>query len=379
MPDEMDGLSPKETTRYSRHLILPEVGAEGQLNLKRGRALVVGAGGLGAPVLLYLAAAGVGAIGLIDDDKVDLSNLQRQVLYGQGDVGKSKAETAKQRLQEINPLITITAYNYRFSAENALQLISQYDVIIDGTDNFSTRYLVNDACVLAGKPNVHGAIYRFEGQVGVFSYDGGPCYRCLFPDPPPPDAVPNCAEGGVLGVMAGTIGMLQATEAIKLLLGKGSSLAGKLLVYDALQTQFETLTVRRDNNCPICGDNPKIKSVVEQAVVCSADRPVIPTVQVRDLHKELDAERAPFLLDVRSQEEFDLGHLSGAVHIPLPELVQRLSELNAAIPIVVYCKTGRRSQRAAEILVENGFLQVRNLEGGIAAWAMQVDSGLAVY
>lgn len=377
-------LSAAEHTRYSRHILLPEVGLEGQKRLKRASALVVGAGGLGSPVMLYLAAAGVGRIGIVDFDAVDVSNLQRQIVHSEASVGTSKLRSAKQRVNELNPLVQLDLYEEKLGADNARGIFEPYDVIIDGTDNFTTRYLVNDACVLMGKPNVYGSIYRFEGQASVFSAADGPCYRCLFPEPPPPEAVPNCAEGGVLGVLAGVIGTIQATEALKLLLGIGSSLAGRLLLYDALEMRFDSLSIRRSDDCAVCGKNAVIKTLYESAVACasifppetpSAAREITP----EDLHRKLEGKEALFLLDVRNPEEYDLCHLEGSTLIPLRELAARLRDLDPARETVVYCKSGRRSQRAAELLSARGFMNVRNLTGGILAWAARIDSSMPIY
>jgi molybdopterin/thiamine biosynthesis adenylyltransferase/rhodanese-related sulfurtransferase len=381
---EEQALTPAEIERYSRQVILPELGLIGQTKLKNSSVLVIGAGGLGSPVLLYLAAAGVGRIGIVDDDRVDVTNLQRQILYGGDVVGQSKATLATARLQQLNEHIQIEKHERRFSAQNALALVKAYDLIIDGSDNFATRYVVNDACVLAGKPNVHGAIYRFEGQVSVFSCAGGPCYRCLFPDPPPADAIPNCAEGGVLGVVAGTIGLFQATEALKLLLGRGSSLIGKLLIYDAMNLRIETLTVKKNPQCPICGERPTILAVADpQAPVCSTDEgngaSAVKLISAADLASRLKTGANDFcLLDVRNDDEFNVGHIEGAKHIPLGDLSGRFAELATGLPLFVYCKSGKRSEQAARMLLQNGFGTVFSLDGGIVAWSKQVDGGVQV-
>ncbi len=367
-------LGPTELARYGRHLVLPEVGLEGQLRLRAASVLLVGAGGLGSPLALYLAAAGVGRIGLIDFDRVDLSNLQRQILYGTSDVGRAKVAAATDRLRDVNPHVDLVPYEARLSAENAEDLFREYAVIVDGTDNFPTRYLVNDACVLSGKPNVHGSVFRFEGQVTVFSA-GGPCYRCLFPDPPDAGAVPNCAEGGVLGVLPGIIGTLQAAETIKWILGRGDSLSGRLLLLDALEMRFRELRLRRDPACPVCGDNPTIRELVESIPNCAgADG-----IDAARLHDRLQRGERPLLLDVRTQQEWSICHLAQAKLIPLPELESRLGEIDRAREIVVYCHVGMRGAAAAELLRSRGYTRVRNLLGGIEAWATTVDPGMARY
>ena len=383
---EKKELSPAEMTQYSRHLLLPEVGLEGQNLLKEARVLVVGAGGLGSPVIQYLAAAGVGTIGIIDDDTVDLSNLQRQVLYKTDEVSTSKVEKAALRIKDLNPHVNVEIHHCRLGEKNALDIVNRYELIIDGSDNFSTRYLVNDACILTGKPNVHGAIYRFEGQLTVLGYKGGPCYRCIFPEPPPPDAVPNCAEGGVLGVMAGVIGTLQATEAIKIILSRGESLSGRLLVYDALEGTFLNLKIEKDENCALCGKAPTIKEVREIAGFCLPG--LIPedeskfkskSMTALQLKNLLDSERRPVLLDVRTPQEVAICKIAGSCHIPLAELEERMNELDSAEEIVVYCKSGVRSEKAALILESAGFSKVSNLEGGIISWANSVDKNLTLY
>lgn len=395
--ESLPELSHNELTRYSRHLILPEVGMDGQKRLKSARVLVVGAGGLGSPVSLYLAAAGVGNIGIVDFDSVDLSNLQRQILHSTEDVGRSKIESARNRINAMSPDVNVIPHELKLDANNALQIIENYDVVVDGTDNFSTRYLINDACVLSGKPNVHGSIYRFEGQASVFASGNGPCYRCLFPDAPPPDAVPNCAEGGVLGVLAGLIGVIQATETIKLILHLGTTLVGRLLIYDALEMRFESLRIARNPSCPVCGDKPTIRSLIDVALACSADTEnaqtgrmaqpkssdgsaVVREVEARTLRDRLASRQgAPLLLDVRNKEEYQLCKLEGSILIPLPELPERTSELSAENEIVVYCKSGGRSKKAAELLISRGFKNVSNLSGGILAWIRDVDPTMPSY
>lgn len=380
--NKLPELTQRELTRYSRHLILPEVGVEGQRRLKAARVLVVGAGGLGSPVCLYLAAAGVGTIGIVDFDTVDLSNLQRQILHSTDDVGSSKLKSAQKRLGAMSPDVKVVPHEEKLDATNAHRIIKQYDVVVDGTDNFATRYLINDACVFAKKPNVHGSIFRFEGQASVFAPDAGPCYRCLFPDPPPPDAVPNCAEGGVLGVLAGVIGSIQATEAIKVILGLGETLTGRLLIYDALEMRFDFLTLPRDPACPICGDAPTIKTLEDTVVSCAAA--VAPPADANDvspaqLKTALSTASPPFVLDVRNPEEYALCKIDGAVLIPLPQLADRLRELDREADIVVHCKSGIRSRKAAELLASKGFKHVRNLRGGILAWIIDVDPSLPTY
>jgi adenylyltransferase/sulfurtransferase len=356
------GFSPDELFRYSRHLVLPGVGPDGQRRLKEAAVLIVGAGGLGSPAGLYLAAAGIGRIGIADGDTVDLSNLQRQVLFTTADVGKPKAETAAERLHALNPGITLEAHPLRVSAQNAADLVARYDLVIDATDNFPTRYLLNDACVLGKKPLLYGAIVQFHGQVSLFAPPHGPCYRCLFPEPPPAGTVPGCAEGGVLGVLPGVIGTLQATEAIKWILGAGRSLAGRLLLYDAQATEFRELTIGRDPACPVCGDHPSIHALADLVEACAPVRGVTPA-GARD-----ELARGAQLVDVRTRQEWSLGRIEGAVLIPLGELEQRMGELDRTRAVVVYCASGSRSARAADVLMKAGFQAVVNLSGGIAAW-----------
>jgi adenylyltransferase/sulfurtransferase len=379
-----DDLDADEIARYSRHLTLPEVGVEGQLRLRSASALLVGAGGLGSPLGIYLAAAGLGRIGLVDFDVVDLSNLQRQVLYETQDVGRSKIELASQRLRAINPHVEIESHDLRLTSDNALELLAPYDLVIDGTDNFATRYLVNDACVLLGKPNVYGSIFRFEGQVSVFWADKGPCYRCLYPEPPAPGAVPSCAEGGVLGILPGVIGSLQATEAIKLLLGRGESLIGRLLLFDALEMRFRELRLRKDPRCPVCGERPTIRELLDYDVVCGTEEAAQPDVSdghldVRTLKQRQDDGDFPQLVDVRTPQEWAICRLDGATLIPLQELPSRLDELDATREIVLYCHVGVRSAMAVEFLRGKGFSRARNLEGGIDAWSVQVDPATPRY
>lgn len=373
-------LSQDELVRYSRHIILPEVGLAGQEQLKKARILVVGAGGLGSPVALYLAAAGVGHLGIVDFDTVDASNLQRQILHSTSTVGQSKLDSAEARLLNLNPYTKLERYDTRLSAENALAIIEGYDVVVDGTDNFGTRYLVNDACVLTGVPNAYGSIFRFEGQASVFATKDGPCYRCLFRVPPPAGAVPNCAEGGVLGVLPGLVGTIQATEAIKLVLGIGRPLIGELLLVDALDMQFRRLKVRKDPNCPACGTR-EIKELVDLDVACEA-----PPAKsgVRDISAaDLDARRKRgdsfFLLDVREPHEWAIARIEGAELIPLGEVGRSLEQIPRDREVVVYCKGGVRSLQAAEQLVDAGYTQVTNLSGGILAWRSDVDPSLSRY
>lgn len=387
----------QELYRYARHFSLPEVGLEGQGRLKRGRVLCVGAGGLGSPLSLYLAAAGVGTLGIVDFDTVDESNLQRQLLHGTSDVGRSKLDSAADRLRDVNPHVTVERHETRLTSENALDILSDYDVVVDGTDNFPTRYLVNDACVLLGKPNVYGSIFRWEGQVSVFATEDGPCYRCLFREPPPPGLVPNCAEGGVLGVLPGIIGSMQAMETVKLLLGVGRPLIGRLLIFDGLDMTWREVALRRNPDCPVCGDEPTQTELIDYEVFCglaparegaasSADGPrtaagaVVASVDAPELAARLDGDDPPFLLDVRESWEWAIGNLGdrGARLVPLAELEDRLAELPRDRPIVVYCKSGQRSATAARLLAARGFSSVENLEGGIAAWARQIEPDLAV-
>jgi len=379
----MTELSPGEKSRYARHLILPEVGEAGQLKLKNARVAVVGAGGLGAPVSLYLAAAGVGRLGIVDFDNVDLSNLQRQVLYTVADVKKSKADTAREKLLAMNPEIQVESHKIKLSAENVMQTIADYDLVVDGTDNFSTRYLINDACVIARKPNVYGSIFRFEGQLSVFCTDGGPCYRCLFPEPPEADAVPNCAEGGVLGVLAGVIGTLQATEAVKLILGEGEPLIGKLLLYNALDMEFHRLSVQRKADCPVCGDNPTITKPMDIELVCTTPQAVSTMgsdIDVKEVAQVLkDRGDKIVLLDVRNHNEVALCKIDGSIHIPLMDIPQRFNELDKEAEMIVYCRSGVRSANAIAFLQQAGFKNMRNLKGGILEWAHQIDPSMPTY
>jgi molybdopterin/thiamine biosynthesis adenylyltransferase/rhodanese-related sulfurtransferase len=385
-PSPGAALGPEQLRRYSRHILLPEVGIRGQTRLRESKVLIIGAGGLGSPVSLYLAAAGVGEIGLVDFDVVDVSNLQRQILYGTSDVGRSKLESARSRLQDLNPELRVTLHPDRLTSGNARTVLAPYDVVVDGTDNFPTRYLVNDACVLLGKPNVYGSIYRFEGQASVFDARCGPCYRCLYPEPPPPGAVPSCAEGGVLGVLPGIIGVIQATEAVKILLEIGSPLVGRLLLYDALTLQFRELALRKNPECVICGPHPTQTELIDYPAFCGiGESPTdhaeaaVPVISPAELHSRLSTASPPLLLDVREPGEWEIVHLPNALLIPREELPGRVSELTRATEIVVYCKSGRRSEMATRLLLELGFHNVRNLQGGIDAWTAEVDPRLPTY
>jgi adenylyltransferase/sulfurtransferase len=391
MPINIDAvpvqLTPNEIARYSRHLIMPEVGMEGQKRLKAASILLIGAGGLGSPLGLYLAAAGVGRIGLVDFDIVDFSNLQRQILHGTPDVGRPKLQSAKDRLQAINPEVKLDLYETRLTSANAMQIFEPYDIIIDGTDNFATRYLVNDACVLLKKPNVYGSIFRFDGQASVFAPPAGPCYRCLYPEPPPPGEVPSCAEGGVLGILPGLIGCIQATEAVKLILGKGSPLIGRLLLYDALQMSFQQFKVRRNPKCPMCGDRPTITQLIDYEQFCglrgqeTAAMPAAGTadITVEELKQRLDRGEKVFVLDVRNPEEYQICQLPGSKLLPLPDLQRRFGELPKDQEMVVHCKSGMRSAKAIAFLKQQGFNKLRNVKGGITAWAEKIDPTMPKY
>jgi adenylyltransferase/sulfurtransferase len=381
----MTNLSNEEIRRYSRHLIMPEFGMEGQRRLKESSVLLIGAGGLGSPLALYLAAAGVGRIGLVDFDVVDESNLQRQIVHGTSSLGVRKTESAKRRLLDLNPGIEVSTYEEQITSENAFELIGPYDVIVDGTDNFPTRYLTNDASVMLGKPNVYGSIFRFEGQATVFHPKaGGPCYRCLYPEPPPPGLVPSCAEGGVLGVLPGVIGTIQATEAIKLLTGIGETLVGRLMLYDALAMRFRELKLRRNPDCPVCGDHPTITELIDYDLFCG----IMPEPAQADNSYEitpievatwLKRDDAPFLLDVREPNEWDIGHLPDATRISVNELQGRMNELDTAREMVVYCRSGARSGRAVDMLRAAGFRKVKNMTGGILRWSDEVDPSIPKY
>lgn len=382
---ETAALSNEEIARYSRHLILPEVGMEGQLKLKQAKVIMIGAGGLGAPLGLYLAAAGVGRIGIVDFDVVDASNLQRQVIHGTSDLGRKKLDSAADSIRDINPNIRVDKFDTGLSSENALEILKDYDIVIDGTDNFPTRYLVNDACVLLKKPNVYGSIFRFEGQATVFAYEDGPCYRCLYPEPPPPGLVPSCAEGGVLGILPGIIGLIQATEAVKLILGAGEPLKGRLLLYDALGMRFRELKLRRDSNCPVCGDHPTVTKLIDYQEFCGVrPAPAAPkqsegVIDVQEVKRKLDRGDNFVLIDVREPHEFQIARIPGSKLIPLGELPKRLNELNPEADIVAHCKSGARSQKAVDFLKQNGFQHVRNMTGGILAWSDKVDPSVPKY
>ena len=398
---ELPKLSNDEISRYSRHLILPEVGMEGQQKLKAAKVLCVGTGGLGAPLALYLTAAGVGTLGLVDFDTVDASNLQRQIIHSTATVGKLKVDSAEVALKGLNPYVNVVKHNTMLTSANALEIFKDYDIIADGTDNFQTRYLVNDACVLLGKPNAYGSIFRFEGQASVFATEDGPCYRCLYPEPPPPGLVPSCAEGGVLGILPGLVGVIQATEVIKLILGIGETLAGRLLLIDALGMNFRTLKLRKNPDCPVCGTHPTVKALIDYDQFCGIEKPAsvgplevardkavnaapvvdgIPQISVEELKKKLDAKEDFFLLDVREPHEYKIANL-GAPLIPVGELEKRVGELSAEKDreIVIHCRSGARSQKAALILKKAGFAHVENLAGGILAWADKIDPTMPKY
>jgi molybdopterin/thiamine biosynthesis adenylyltransferase/rhodanese-related sulfurtransferase len=378
-------LSKEEIQRYSRHLIMPEVGMEGQLKLKRARVLTIGTGGLGAPLGLYLAAAGVGHLGLVDFDVVDSSNLQRQVTFTTADVGKPKSEAAKARLSALNPAIEIVSYETRLTSDNALDLFRDYDIIVDGTDNFPTRFLVNDACILLGKPNVYGSIFRFEGQATVFGYPDGPCYRCLYPEPPPPGLVPSCAEGGVLGVLPGIVGSIQAMETIKLILGAGDPLVGRLLLFDALAMRFRELKLKKNPDCPMCGKNRTITKLIDYEEFCGIRGEEAPAmtdgiseITATELKARQDRGDKLFILDVREPHEYQICNLNGKL-IPLGELPRRVNELDSSVEMVVHCRSGKRSADAIHFLQTAGFKKLWNLKGGVLAWADEVDPRMPKY
>jgi sulfur-carrier protein adenylyltransferase/sulfurtransferase len=378
-------LSNEEILRYSRHLIMPEVGMEGQLKLKRAKVLLVGTGGLGAPLGLYLAAAGVGRIGVVDFDKIDFTNLQRQVMFGTSDVGRPKIEAATERMAGINPEIRLDRYETALTSENALDIMRDYDIVVDGTDNFPTRYLVNDACVLLGKPNVYGSIFRFEGQASIFGAPGGPCYRCLYPEPPPPGLVPSCAEGGVLGVLPGIIGSIQAMETLKLILGKGEPLIGRLLLFDALGMKFRELKLRKNPDCPVCGEHPTVTKLIDYVEFCgirgeeaAAPASTVPEITPRELKSRLDRGDDTYVLDVREPHEYQICNIGGHL-IPLGDLSRRVNELDSSREIVAHCRSGKRSAEAAEFLRKAGFKKLWNLKGGILAWSDEVDPKVPKY
>jgi adenylyltransferase/sulfurtransferase len=376
-------LSNEEILRYSRHLIMPEVGMQGQKKLKSAKVLMIGAGGLGSPLGMYLSAAGIGTLGMVDFDFVDETNLHRQLLHSTNDIGRSKLESAKETIQLINPNVDVLTFETRLTSENALDILKDFDVIVDGTDNFPTRYLVNDACVLLGKPNVYGSIFRFEGQVTVFDAKQGPCYRCLYPSPPPPGLVPSCAEGGVLGVLPGIIGSLQALETIKIIIGQGDLLLGRLILFDALKFKFRELKLRKNPSCPICRDNPKIHQLIDYEQFCgisSEDEqgPYQDQITVDELNKKVQNKEDIFILDVREPHEFEISNLGGYL-IPLNDLPDRINELDSARDIIVHCKVGSRSIKAVQFLKKAGFKKVKNLAGGINAWATRIDKSMPRY
>jgi adenylyltransferase/sulfurtransferase len=377
-------LSKDEILRYSRHLIMPEVGMEGQLKLKQARVLCIGAGGLGSPLALYLAAAGVGTLGIVDFDVVDYTNLQRQIIHTTGDMGRKKLDSAAEKLEAINPFVNLRRFDTRLASDNALELFRDFDIIADGTDNFPTRYLVNDACVLSGKPNVYASIFRFEGQASVFATTAGPCYRCLYPEPPPPGLVPSCAEGGVLGILPGLLGVIQATEVIKLIVGQGNPLIGRLLLVDALGMKFRELKLRKNPECPACGPRATITQLIDYEQFCgirgeeAAVESDASDMQVEELKRRLDAGEKLFVLDVREPNEYQICNIGGYL-IPLGDLPKRVSELDTSREIVAHCRSGVRSAKAVEFLRQSGFKKVRNLAGGILAWSDRVDQTVPKY
>jgi len=378
-------LNKDEYMRYSRHLILPEVGMEGQLKLKNSSILLIGSGGLGSPTGLYLAAAGIGRLGIVDFDVVDLTNLQRQIIHSTSNIGKSKLQSAKERIREINPTITVETYETRLTSENALDIIKKYDIIIDGTDNFQTRYLVNDACVLLGKPNIYGSIFRFEGQASVFDSKNGPCYRCLYPEPPPPGLVPSCAEGGVLGVLPGVIGTIQATEAIKIIIGKGEPLVGRLLLYDAIEMRFRELEITKEPSCPICGENPTISELIDYEEFCgirggtTAEQELVPEITVKELENKIKNNERITIIDVREPHEYEICNIKEAKLIPLNDLPNKVNELDSSQEIILHCHTGMRSAQATSLLRNIGFTKASNLKGGIEAWSIEIDDTVPRY
>jgi adenylyltransferase/sulfurtransferase len=390
-PAALPELTTDDLSRYSRHLILPEVGMEGQRRLKAARVLCVGTGGLGSPLALYLTAAGIGTLGLVDFDVVDASNLQRQIIHSTKDIGRKKIDSAEEKLSALNPAINIVKHETMLTSANALDILKDYDIVADGTDNFPTRYLVNDACVLLGKPNVYGSIFRFEGQASVFATEAGPCYRCLYPEPPPPGLVPSCAEGGVLGILPGLVGVIQATEVIKLILGKGESLIGRLLLVDALNMRFRELKLRKNPECPVCGTNPTVTALIDYEHFCGIvpETPPatsegkilkngIPQLTVKELKARRDAGEDIFLLDVREPYEVQIAQIGGKV-IPQNDVPQRLAEIPRDREIVVHCRSGARSQRIAEFLKQSGYQNVVNLAGGILAWSDEIDPSVQKY
>jgi len=386
-PITLPELTTDDLSRYSRHLILPEVGMEGQRKLKAARVLCVGTGGLGSPLAFYLGAAGIGTLGLVDFDVVDASNLQRQIIHSTKDIGRKKLDSAEEKLKALNPALNVVKHETMLSSANALEILKDYDVVADGTDNFPTRYLVNDACVLLGKPNAYGSIFRFEGQASVFATEEGPCYRCLYPEPPPPGLVPSCAEGGVLGILPGLVGVIQATEVIKLILGKGSPLIGRLLLVDALGMRFRELKLRKNPQCPVCGENPTVKELIDYQHFCGivpeskeerALKNGIPQLSVKEFKRRIDAGEDMFLLDVREPYEYQIAQIGGKL-IPQNDVPQRLAEIPRDREIVVQCRSGARSQKIAEFLKQSGYSQVVNLAGGILAWSDEIDPTVKKY
>jgi len=386
-PIPLPELTTDDLSRYSRHLLLPEVGIEGQQRLKAAKVLCVGTGGLGSPLALYLAAAGIGTLGLVDFDVVDASNLQRQIIHSTKDIGRKKLDSAAEKLTALNPALNVIKHDTMLSSANALEIIKDYDIVADGTDNFPTRYLVNDACVILGKPNAYGSIFRFEGQASVFATEDGPCYRCLYPEPPPPGLVPSCAEGGVLGILPGLVGVIQATEAIKLILGKGESLIGRLLLVDALNMRFRELKLRKSPECPVCGPNPTVTELIDYQQFCGIlpegkeDKTMkngIPQITVKELKRRRDAGESVFLLDVREPYEYQIAQIGGTL-IPQNDVPNRLAEIPRDREIIVQCRSGGRSQKIAEFLQQSGYTQVANLAGGILAWADEIDPKVQKY
>ncbi len=383
-PEKSRSLSNDEVQRYARHLIMPEVGMAGQEKLKAARVLCIGAGGLGSPIALYLAAAGVGTLGIVDFDAVDISNLHRQIIHFTGDVGRPKLDSAREKIAAINPFVEVKTFETRLTSENALRIFTGFDVIVDGTDNFPTRFLINDACVLSGKPNVYGSIFRFEGQASVFAAKDGPCYRCLYPEPPPPGSVPSCAEGGVLGILPGLVGLIQATETIKLILGQGEPLIGRLLLVDALAMRFRELKLKRDPACRVCGSRPVVTKLIDYEEFCGlrgSEKPVsngAPEISVEELKRRLDAKEDLFILDVREPNEFQICNLNGLL-IPLNDLPKRMNELDPDKEMVVHCRSGGRSAKAVEFLRQSGYSKAKNLTGGILAWADKIDPKMPKY
>lgn len=383
-PDTVQ-LEREELLRYSRHISLPEVGVEGQKKLKAASILLVGTGGLGSPLAMYLSAAGIGRLGLVDFDKVDVSNLHRQLIHGTKDIGRPKIESARESIQDINPHVTVETHETALTSENALEIIANYDLVIDGTDNFPTRYLVNDACVLSNKPNVYGSIFRFEGQASVFATENGPCYRCLFPQPPPPGAVPNCAEGGVIGVLPGIVGLIQANEAIKLILGQGNPLIGRLLLFDALAMKFREVKLKRDPNCPVCGDHPTVTELIDYKEFCGipdaadeqGDNPL--EISVEETKARMDAGDDFVLIDCREPEEYEIAKIEGSVLIPLSDFEEGIKQIDKDADIVIHCKMGGRSAQAQAWMLQNGYTRVLNMTGGITSWSHEIDPDIPVY